>query len=300
MTRAARALFAAFTFLIGAASLPAAPPVRVFLSVDMEGIAGVVTGDQLGPAGFEYQRFREFMTDEVLAAIDGARAAGATEFVVADSHGNGESLLIEKFPKDVQIVRSWPRPFGMMQGIDDTFAAAFFIGYHTSTTNPSGVRAHTMSSAHIADIRLNGVSVPEAGVNAAIAGSFRVPVVLVTGDDAIIKEAAALLPGIEGATVKWSYGFHSARTMTPAAACDLIRQKARAALGRAKDIRPYVVKAPIDLDVRFKNYRPAEILAYLPNVERIDAHMVRFRAKDIGEVSRFLEFIDNYEPGLAP
>ncbi|MDQ6892527.1 MAG: M55 family metallopeptidase [Acidobacteriota bacterium] len=303
MTLAARALVAASALLLGVASLsaaPAAPAVRVFLSVDMEGIGGVVTGDQLGPAGFEYQRFREFMTDEVLAAIDGARAAGATEFVVADSHGNGESLLIEKFPKDVQIVRSWPRPLAMMQGIDDTFTAAFFIGYHTSTTNPSGVRAHTMSSAHIADVRMNGLSVLEAGVNAAVAGSFRVPVVLVTGDDAIIKEATALIPGIEGATVKWAYGFHSARTMTPAAACDLIRQKARAALARAKEIRPYVVKAPIDLDVRFKNYRPAELLAYLPNVERIDAHMVRFRAKDIGEVTRFLEFIDNYEPGLAP
>jgi D-amino peptidase len=266
----------------------------------MEGIAGVVTGDQLGPAGFEYQRFREFMTDETLAAIEGARAAGATEFVVADSHGNGESLLIEKFGKDVQIVRSWPRPLAMMQGIDDTFAAAFFIGYHTSTTNPTGVRAHTMSSATLADIRLNGLSVPEAGVNAAVAGSFHVPVVLITGDDAIIKEASALLPGIEGATVKWAYGFHSARTMTPAAACDLIRQKAKVALSRAKEIRPYVVKTPIDLEVRFKNYRPAEVLAYLPNVERIDSHTIRFRAKDIVEVTRFLEFMENYEPGLAP
>ena len=300
MMRAARLLLAAGALLLGAARLPAAPPLRVFLSVDMEGIAGVVTGDQLGPAGFEYQRFREFMTDEVLAAIDGARAAGATEFVVADSHGNGESLLIEKFGKDVQVVRAWPRPLAMMQGIDDTFAAAFFIGYHASTTNPTGVRAHTMSSAHLADIRLNGVSVPEAGVNAAVAGSFRVPVVLVTGDDAIIKEASALIPGIEGATVKWAYGFHSARTMTPAAACDLIRQKARVALTRAKEIRPYVVRVPIELDVRFKNYRPAEVLAYLPNIERIDAHTIRFRAKDIGEVTRFLEFIDNYEPGLAP
>lgn len=277
-----------------------AAPVRVFLSVDMEGIAGVVTGDQLGPTGFEYQRFREFMTDETLAAIEGARAAGATEFVVADSHGNGESLLIEKFPKDVQIVRAWPRPLAMMQGIDATFAAAFFIGYHASTTNPEGVRAHTMSSANLADVRLNGVSVPEAGVNAAVAGSVGVPVVLVTGDDAIAKEASALLPGIETAIVKWAYGFHSARTITPAAACDLIREKAHAALGRARTVRPYVVRTPIDLEIRFKNYRPAELLAYLPIVTRVDAHTIRLRAKDIGEVTRFLEFALNYEPGLAP
>lgn len=277
-----------------------AAPVRVYISVDMEGIAGVVTEDQLGPAGFEYPKFREFMTEETLAAIDGARAAGATEFVVSDSHGNGESLLIEKFPKDVQIVRAWPRPLAMMQGIDDSFAAAMFIGYHASTTSMAGVRAHTMSSAHLADIRLNGLSVPEAGINAAIAGSFRVPIVLVTGDDVIGREAFALIPGIETAVVKWAYGFHSAKTMTPAAACDLIRTKARSAIARRAEIRPWTVKTPVDVEIRFKNYRPAEVLAYLSIVERIDAHAIRFRARDILEASRFLEFVTNYEPGLAP
>ena len=130
--------------------------MKIYISVDMEGIAGVVTNDQLGPPGFEYERFRGFMTNETLAAIEGARAAGATEFVVSDSHGNGESLLIEKFPKDVTIVRAWPRPLAMMQGIDESFAGVLFVGYHASTTNPQGVRAHTMSSATLADVRLNG------------------------------------------------------------------------------------------------------------------------------------------------
>ncbi|MEP6767737.1 MAG: M55 family metallopeptidase [Acidobacteriota bacterium] len=291
-------LAVAAVVLLSAGALAA--PVRVYISVDMEGIAGVVTEDQLGPAGFEYAKFREFMTEETLAAIDGARAAGATEFVVSDSHGNGESLLIEKFPKDVQIVRAWPRPLAMMQGIDDSFAAAMFIGYHASTTSMGGVRAHTMSSAHLADIRLNGLSVPETGINAAIAGSFRVPIVLVTGDDVIGREASALIPGIETAVVKWSYGFHSAKTMTPAAACDLIRTKARSAIARRAEIRPWTVKTPVDVEIRFKNYRPAEVLAYLSIVERIDAHAIRFRARDILEASRFLEFVTNYEPGLAP
>lgn len=278
----------------------AAGPVRVYISADMEGIAGVVTGDQLSPAGFEYARAREFMTNEVLAAIEGARAAGATEFVVSDSHGNGESLLIEKFGADVQIVRAWPRPLAMMQGIDESFAAVLFIGYHAGTTNPSGVRAHTMSSANLADIRVNGVSMPEAGLNAAVAGVFRVPVALITGDDAIGKEAAALLPGIEVATVKWAYGFHSARTLTPAAACDLIRAKAKTAVSRAREIKPFTVQTPVTLELRFKNYRPAEVLAYLSIIERVDAHTVRFRAKDMLEATRFLEFAMNYEPGLAP
>ncbi|HVE65395.1 MAG TPA: M55 family metallopeptidase, partial [Thermoanaerobaculia bacterium] len=134
------------------APVPASGQLKVYISADMEGIAGVVTGEQLGPQGFEYQRFREFMTNEVLAAIEGARAGGATEILVGDSHGNGQNLLIEQFPKDVQIVRAWPRPHLMVQGIDATFAAALFIGYHTGTTNPEGVRAHTMSAANFADV----------------------------------------------------------------------------------------------------------------------------------------------------
>jgi D-amino peptidase len=273
---------------------------KVYISADMEGIAGVVTGEQLGPQGFEYQRFREFMTNEVLAAIEGARAAGATEILVSDSHGNGQNLLIEKFPKDVQIVRAWPRPLMMMEGIDASFDAVLFIGYHTSTTNPEGVRAHTMSSANFADIRLNGVSVPEAGLNAAIAGHFGVPVALVTGDSAIVKEARALLGDVEGAVVKWPLGFHSARTVTPDASCELIKEKARSAVARAGAFKPYRLKTPVELELRFKNYRPAEVLAYLPNVERADAHTIRFRGKDILEVARFLEFVLHYEPGLAP
>jgi D-amino peptidase len=294
---------AAFSAALAAALvLPAAAQerLRVYISADMEGVAGVVTGDQLGPPGFEYERFRGFMTDEVLAAIEGARSAGATEFLVSDSHGNGENLLIERFPKDVQIVRSWPRPLAMMQGIDPSFGAVLFVGYHASTTNPEGVRAHTMSSAHLADLKLNGVSMPEAGLNAAIAGQFGVPVAMISGDDAIVKEAQALLGPMVGAVVKWNYGFHSARTLTPQAACDAIREAARRAVAERKSRKPFTVTAPVTLDLRFKNYRPAEVLAYLPIVERTDAHAIRFRGKDMVEVSRFLEFVDEYEPGLAP
>ena len=181
--------------------------LKVYISVDMEGITGVVTGDQLGPTGFEYNRFREFMTAEALAAVQGAKDAGATEIVVSDSHGNGESLLIERFPADVTIVRSWPRPLMMMQGIDSTFDAAMFIGYHSATTNLRGVRAHTISSARLTSIELNGRPMAEAGINAAIAGHFAVPVVMVSGDDAAVEETRALLGDVEGAIVKRAISF---------------------------------------------------------------------------------------------
>ena len=274
--------------------------MKIYISADMEGIVGVVTNEQLGPQGFEYNRFREFMTGEVNAAAQAAFEAGATEVVISDSHGNGQNLLIEKLPKQVTVVRSWPRPLMMMQGIDETFDGAIFIGYHTSTNNPAGVRAHTISSARLADVRLNNVSMPEAGINAAIAGHFNVPVIMVSGDDAVVKEVTGLLGNIEGAVVKWAYGFHSARTLTPEAAYDLIREKVRRAISRIKEFRPYRVKAPVQLDVRFKNYRPSEMLSYLSIVERTDSHSIRFTGKDIVEVSKFLEFITNYEPSLEP
>ncbi|MGH7636767.1 MAG: M55 family metallopeptidase, partial [Gemmatimonadaceae bacterium] len=130
-------------------------PLKVLISVDMEGITGVVSGEQLGPSGFEYARFREFMTAEAIAAVEAAKESGATEIVVVDAHGNGQNLLIDRFPPDVRIVRSWPRPLGMMHGIDSSVAAAVFIGYHSATTNMQGVRAHTISSGTFAGIFLN-------------------------------------------------------------------------------------------------------------------------------------------------
>ena len=275
-------------------------PLKVYISVDMEGIAGVVTSDQLGPAGFEYDRAREFMTGEALAAIAGAKDAGATEIVVSDSHGNGESLLIDRFPDDVRIVRSWPRPLMMMEGIDSTFAAAIFVGYHASTNSPAGVRAHTISSANLASVSLNGVSVPEAGINAAIAGRFGVPVVFISGDDIAVDETRKLLGDVEGAVVKRAISFHSASTMTPKAAQQLIHDHVKTAVGRRASFKPYVVKAPVTLDVVFKNYRPAEMLAFLPIVQRTTSHAIRFTGRDIVEVSKFLEFIGTYEPGLTP
>jgi len=274
--------------------------MKIYISADMEGVVGVVTGDQLGPQGFEYQRFREFMTQEVNAAIEAAFEAGATEIVVSDSHGNGENLLIEKLPKNILLVRSWPRPLMMMQGIDETFAGSIFIGYHTSTTNQQGVRAHTISSARLADVQLQSQSVSEAGLNAAIAGHFNVPVIMVSGDEAVVKETTALLGDVEGATVKWASGFHSAKTLMPEAAYQLIREKVKKAIGRIGSFKPYKLKPPIRLDVRFKNYRPSEMLSYLSIVERTDAHNIRFIGKDMVEVSKFLEFIVTYDPSLEP
>ena len=295
-----RAICFCLLVLSAAITVRAQNRLKIYISADMEGITGVVTGEQLGPTGFEYARFREFMTQEVNAAIEAARAAGATEIVVSDSHGNGQNLLLEKLPRDILLIRSWPRPLMMMQGIDETFAGVIFIGYHTATTNSQGVRAHTISSARLADVRLKGVSVSEAGLNAAIAGQFNVPVIMISGDDAVVKETQALLGNVEGAVVKWASGFHSAKTLMPEAGQQLIREKVKSAMARIKDFKPYKLAAPVQLEVRFKNYRPSEVLSYLSVVERVDAHSIRYVGKDMVDVAKFLEFIMTYEPGLEP
>lgn len=298
--------FASAVLVTGVLALGAPLPLaaqsglKVYISADMEGVVGAVTGDQLGPSGFEYGRFRQFMTDEVNAAIAAAREMGATEILVSDSHGNGENLLIEQLPSDIQLVRSWPRPLMMMQGIDETFDAAVFIGYHSSTSNTRGVRAHTMSSASLTAVRINGVEMMEASINAAIAGDFGVPVVMISGDDATIEEARSTIGDMEGAVVKWSYGFHSARTLMPEPALALIDERVRAALARLDDFQPYRMDGPVELEVSFKNYMPAELLAYLPIVDRVDSHTIRFTGRDMTEVSKFLEFVTSYSVSVTP
>ncbi|HKT46959.1 MAG TPA: M55 family metallopeptidase [Candidatus Acidoferrales bacterium] len=274
--------------------------LKVYISVDMEGIAGVVTADQLGPSGFEYERFRRFMTNEAVAAVQAAKAAGATEVVVSDSHGNGESLLIELFPKDVRIVRSWPRRGEMMAGLDSGFDAAMFVGYHASTTNPRGVRAHTFSSARFARVALNGNAVTEGEFNAAYAGALGVPVIFASGDDAAMAELRSRLGNLETVETKKTLGFHSAETLTPEASCEKIATGVRAALDRLHDFKPYTIKTPVTLEITFKNYMPAEVLSYLRAVQRVDSHTIRFVGKDMEEVGDFVEFVDEYNGDLTP
>jgi D-amino peptidase len=284
------------------AALASADDLRIYISVDMEGLAGVVTDEQLGPGGFEYERFRQFMTDETNTAIDAAFKAGATEVVVSDSHGNGQNILIEQLPKNVTLVRSWPRVLGMMQGIElGHFDAAIFIGYHAGTTSTEGVRAHTKSSALLTDIRINGKTHNEAAINAAIAGHFGTPVIMISGDDAAVAQSQQQVGDMEGAVVKWAYSFHSARSLTPAAANELIAEKVDAAIKRLDDFKPYkLAEGPLTLEVSFKSYRPVEALSLLKSVERVNAHTIRYLGDDIIDLSTFMTFMTEYSAGLTP
>jgi len=293
-----RALLVAWAALAPALPAAAQKPLKVHISADMEGVVASVTEAQASATGFEYAQARERMTQEVLAAIAGVRAAGASEIVVADSHGNGQSLLPEKLPQGVTLVRSWPRPLGMMEGVDAACDAALFVGYHASSTNPRGVLAHTYTGA-FTDVRLNGVPVTEAALNAAIAGQFGVPVVMISGDDAAVEEARGLLGDLEGAVVKWSVSFNAARTLVPEDAYTLIRQKAQRGLERRAQLRPWVLETPVQLELQLRRAQAAELFAYLPSVARTGSHGIRFTGKDVVEVSRFLEFAAAALDGLG-
>lgn len=276
--------------------------LKIHISVDLEGIAGAVTGAQLGTGGFEYQRFREFATAEALAAVEAAFEAGATEVLVADSHGNGQNLLIEKFPENVKVIRSWPRKLGMMQGVEEGgFDGAIYIGYHSSTNYMTGVRAHTKSSADITSLKLNGKVAGESYFNAAIAGEYGTPIIMISGDDAAVKEAQdSIGNGLEGAVVKWDYSFHSAKSLHPAASRRLIAEKTKAAINRIKEFKPLKLEGPITMDMSFKNYRVSEMLAYLPQFERIDSHTIRYVGPNMIDVSTVATFITGYSLELSP
>jgi len=270
-------------------------PRKVFISVDMEGISGVVQPAQLGPEGFEYQRAREWMTGEVNAAIAGIRESGPAEIVVCDSHGNGQSVLIDKLPDDVRIVRGFPRPLEMMQGVDESFSAAVFIGYHASEWTANAVRGHTISSARLLGVRLNGVEVSEGIYNAALAGQFGVPVAFVSGDRLAVTQVQQVAPAAEGAIVKEPYGYHSANTVTPARGQAMIRDGLKRAMAKLGQLQPYRVTTPIALEVGFKLTIDAERAAYVPGLTRADAHNVKGSFRDMIEVTKLLQVLTSLE-----
>jgi len=274
--------------------------MRFYISADIEGLAGVVSRANLTPGGFEYEPARDWMTNAVIAACETLSELGASEVVVSDSHGNGQNIRFERMPAYVSLVRSWPRPLGMMQGVEvGHYEGVLLIGYHAGATNPGGTLAHTVSGEFLHEIRLNGAVVSEAGISAAIAGHFGVPVLMVAGDDVAVAETKGLLGDIASASLKTSYGFMSAMNPSPQAADRLLRDAVRDAATLIGAAKPYVVEGPVDLDIRLRTRFVAEWLSYLQDVERRDAFTIRYPAKDIVAASRFLQFLTSARAVLA-
>jgi D-amino peptidase len=265
--------------------------LKVYISADMEGIGGVSTWKvQASSEGREFEKFARLMTLEVNAAIAGAFDAGATEVLVADSHGDAQNIDVELLDERARLIRAWPRPLGMVQGIDETTAAAVFVGYHAGQDSPAATLAHTILGDGF-KLKLNGTEVPEAGLGAAIAGDFGVPVVFLSGDQTIGAEARRLLGPIETVAVKQASGFHAATMLHPEESRRLIREGVKRGIDRRASLQPYKVTHPVELDVTFTKTVNAELAAYLPDVKRLSGDTVRFTAKDMTEASKFLEAV---------
>lgn len=264
---------------------------RLYISADIEGVAGVVSKSQTGPSGFEYADARRWMTDEVNAVVDAAKENGIDEVVVSDSHGNAQNLLPSDLRPGVQLIRGWPRPLGMMQGIEfGSFVGAVFVGYHTGARATQGVLPHTNTGA-FCDVRINGESASETLLNAGVAAQYGVPLIMVSGDDAYTTYAKHRFPQVEAAVVKWSYGSNSARTLLPQDACEVIRNTATRALTQVGYHPVEVIEGPIEVELDLTNRKSTELIAYLRMFERVSATSIRFEADDICEVVQTLRFL---------
>jgi D-amino peptidase len=262
--------------------------MRVYISVDMEGIAGVVHEDQTNPidprcAG-EYARFRRLMTGEANAAVEGALDAGAAYTLVNDSHWTMKNLLAEELHPTAELLSGGPKRHSMMEGIDGGFAAALFIGYHARAGTQRAVLDHTMTD-RIRNVRLNGRPVGEIGLNAALAGSFGVPVALVSGDRAAAEEAKALLGDeVDTVVTKEAVSRQAARSVAPEVARRRIREGVAAALRKPR--RPFPPPTPATVEVEFTFTYQADYAELAPGSTRVGPTTVAFTHDDFREVFR--------------
>ena len=265
---------------------------KVFISADMEGISGIVGSDQLFATGGEYERSRKLMAADVNAAIRGARAAGATQIVVNDSHGSMRNLRLEDLDPGVSLISHSFKPAGMMEGLDETFDAVLFIGYHAQAGTPIGLFAHT-GSAVVADVRVNGRSVGEGGLNTMIADWYGVPVALVTGDDVAVKQVAAAASGARLVVVKRAINQRAAELRPLDGVREDIHTAAR------EGVKAAARKAPTrgsvySVEVRFTDTVIPEVAAHLPGMSRPAPDTIAFSADTMPRAYTLIRLLYRY------
>jgi D-amino peptidase len=253
--------------------------VRVFISSDIEGTAGISDWDQVR-AGPEYELGRRLLTAEVNAAIDGALAAGATHVLVNDSHGAMHNLRADELGHDASLLSGRHKPLYMMEGLDASFDAIFMLAYHGSISAERAVLSHTYNPRAIWEVRLGGVPVGESAINALVALHYRVPVVLITGDEATADESRAFLPGIETVVVKRSITRFAAESIHPRRARTLIAEGAARALANVGAVPLPAIGLPVSLGITFLTSDMAEMATWIRGVERTTARAVTVTAED--------------------
>ena len=252
--------------------------MKLLIASDMEGISGVTHWDQVSPEKPEYQRFRTLMTADVNAAIEGASEAGVDEIIVADGHSSGSNILIEQLDPRARLHSGNDAPNAMLQGIDKSINAAFFIGYHARAGTLNAVCDHTWSSRKVMNVTLNNRPVGEIGLNASLCGYYGVPVLLISGDQAAVQEAQSLIKGVDCVIVKKATSRQSAECLHPEEARRLIREGAGHAIRRylaGKYPLPHKTDSPLTFEITFTNSSMADSACRLPGAMRLDARTIR-------------------------
>lgn len=262
--------------------------LKIYISVDMEGITDVIHWNETNP-GDDYQYYRLLMTKEANAAIEGAIDAGAKEIVVRDAHSSARNIIPDLLHKKAKLIREWSGgPYSMMEGINNSFDAVLFIGYHAKAMTQNATLKHTMSGT-ILDLKVNDVSLPEAGWNGLIAGYFNVPVVFVSGDKAICDQCKEIFGKIYTLAVKEGLGDASIN-LHPDVSRELIKKHVHEAIINRGRIKPLKFKSPYTIEIQFKQESLAHRLSYYPNAKRVGEYSVSFSSDDFFEIMRFFMF----------
>lgn len=283
------------TLLLAACALgtPSAQSARkVFISADMEGISGISASDQLSAAGAEYNRSRKMMADDVNAAIRGARRGGATEIVVNDSHGSMRNLRLEDLDNQVRLISHSFKRSGMMEGLDESFDAVIFIGYHAKAGNATGLFAHTGSGV-VRDVRVNGTSLGEGGLNTMVAAWYGVPVALVTGDDVAVKQVAEVAASARTVAVKRAINPRAVELRPFAVVHREIEEAAYEGVRDAKKFAPQ--RAPAyQVEVQFENVAIPEVAQSLPQMTRPSPDTIAFTADSMPKAYTLIRLLYRY------
>ncbi|HVT11312.1 MAG TPA: M55 family metallopeptidase [Fimbriimonadaceae bacterium] len=251
--------------------------MKLFISVDIEGATGVASFSQCGRADgahYDYPFARRMLTGDVNAAIRGARKAGATEVVVKDAHGNCKNLLVDELEPGTQLISGfYPRNDYMMDGLDESFDAAMLVGYHAMAGGLHGMMEHALAGG-VHRFWINGDPAGEIAVSAALAGSYGVPTVLVTSDQAGCDEADETIPIVSVHATKEGFGKYMGRMRHPSETWPGIESASERAMAGAKAVTPYRIEGPVTLRSEFRTSEEVDYASMLPGSTRLDAYTI--------------------------
>ncbi len=270
---------------------------RLLVSVDMEGVAAIASP----PAGWEWQAARRWMTHELNSVAEAAFAAGYDEVLASDSHSNAQNIDPDLLLDNIRLIRAWPRPLLQMQMIDDASVdACAFVGYHAAAGTADAVFNHSFSSAAFRTLRLNGEIASEGYFNAALAGSFGKPVLFVSGDQHTVEDALRYSPNAGTCVTKHAFGWNAQMSLPPQQVCRELKDAAGNAFKQEKP-QPFVLEGPFEIEMEMTSHGAAEMLGYLPWVERVNTWTLKATFDSMPDAMRFISFAILYSPsGQTP